>query len=239
LRYGGRSGLTMASPFRQPDHTPREGLNYERLYDYRMRRVDSGRRQAIWREIAMHVYREMGSPKRLLDPAAGRGEFICAVPAEERWAVDLVPPARDFGPNVRMIVSDIFEAQLPEARFDGIFVSNFLEHLPTQDDVAAFLSRMHRCLAPGGVIAILGPNFKYCGAAYFDCADHVLALTHISVAEHLYAAGLAPREIYPRFLPFSFRGLLPASPSLTRAYLRTPIAWQVLGKQYLLYADRV
>jgi len=149
-----------------------------------------------------------------------------------------VAHAQDYGPGVRTIISDIFDADLPEGRFDGIFVSNFLEHLATQDAVAAFLDRMYRCTAPGGVITILGPNFKYCGNEYFDCADHVLALTHISVAEHLYAAGFTPREVLPRFLPFSFRGILPASPSLTRAYLRMPLAWRILGKQFLIHASR-
>ncbi len=234
----------MASPFPrpdqpdQPDQSDRQGHNYERLYQYRMRHVDPAKRRAIWREIAMFLYRQMGSPARVLDPAAGHGEFISAIPAEERWAVDLVPHSQGYGPGVRTIISDIFQADLPEAKFDGIFVSNFLEHLSTQDDVATFLDRMHRCMAPGGVITILGPNFKYCGAEYFDCADHVLALTHVAVAEHLYSAGFLPRDICSRFLPFSFRGLLPASPRLTRAYLQAPLAWRVLGKQYLLHAER-
>jgi hypothetical protein len=32
----------------------------------------------------------MEAPQRVLDPAAGRGEFITAVPAAERRGVDLV-----------------------------------------------------------------------------------------------------------------------------------------------------
>jgi hypothetical protein len=228
----------MTSMLQRPEQHARSGINYERLYEYRMRRVDPSKRRAIWREIANHLYREMGSPACVLDPAAGHGEFISAIPAEERWAVDIVAHAQNYGPGVRTVISDIFDAELPDNHFDGIFVSNFLEHLATQDSVADFLDRMFKCASPGGVITILGPNFKYCGAEYFDCADHVLALTHVSVAEHLYAAGFVPRAVYPRFLPFSFRGVLPASPTLTRAYLQTPLAWKVLGKQYLLHAGR-
>jgi hypothetical protein len=80
----------------------------------------------------------------------------------------------------------------------------------------------------------MGPNFRYCARWYFDCADHTLALTHVAVAEHLYAAGFTVTEVVAKFLPYSFRGRLPASPALTRAYLRHPLLWRLLGKQFLV-----
>jgi hypothetical protein len=97
---------------------------------------------------------------------------------------------------------------------------------------------MHAVAAPGGRIAVMGPNFRYCAREYFDCADHAVALTHVAAAEHLYAAGFEPTRIVPRFLPYSFRGRLPSTPRLTRLYLRTPAAWRVLGKQFLVLARR-
>jgi hypothetical protein len=69
---------------------------------------------------------------------------------------------------------------------------------------------------------------------YFDCADHILALTHVAVAEHLHAAGFSVSTVISRFLPYSFRGRFPASPALTRSYLRHPVLWRMLGKQYLV-----
>jgi hypothetical protein len=33
-----------------------------------------------------------------------------------------------------------------------------------------------------------------------------LALTHVAIEEHLYAAGFVPTKTVPRFLPYSFRG---------------------------------
>jgi hypothetical protein len=59
------------------------------------------------------------------------------------------------------------------------------------------------------------------------------------VKEHLYAAGFEVESVAPRFLPFSFRGLLPPSPRLTKTYLHTPALWPVLGKQFLLIARKV
>jgi len=217
---------------------PGAGLNYERLYAYRFRDVDQAARQAVWREIARYVHERMGAPERVLDPAAGRGEFITAVPAAERWGVDLVRQGDIEAAGVRMIIGDVMDADLPEGHFDGVFVSNFLEHLPSQDAVGAALGKLRGAMAPGGRIAVMGPNFRYCAREYFDCADHTVALTHVSMAEHLYAAGFEISAVIPRFLPYSFRGLLPPSPALTSAYLRTPALWRVLGKQFLLVARK-
>jgi hypothetical protein len=214
-------------------------VNYQRLYEYRFRDVDQAARRAVWREIAPYVHEQLGRPDRVLDPAAGRGEFINAVPAADRWAVDQVAYAEGtYEPNVRAIVSDVFKAELPLGYFGGVFVSNFLEHLLTQEAVAAFLRRMHAAMADAGRIAIMGPNFRYCSREYFDMADHTLALTHRAITEHVYAAGFEPVRVEPRFLPYSFTGRLPASPGLTRRYLRTPLAWKLLGKQFLVVARR-
>jgi Methyltransferase domain len=214
------------------------GLNYERLYAYRFRDVDQAGREAVWREIARYVHTRMGAPRCVLDPAAGRGEFITAVPAAERWGVDLVKQADLESAGVRMIIADIMDAELPESYFDGVFLSNFLEHLPSQDAVADVLGKLRAAMVPGGRIAIIGPNFRYCAREYFDCADHTVILTHVAAAEHLYAAGFEVETVIPRFLPFSFRGLLPPSPRLTSTYLATPALWRVLGKQFFLIARK-
>lgn len=212
-----------------------ERMNYQRLYEYRFRNVDQGARVAVWREIAAYIYEQLGRPDVVLDPAAGRGEFINAVPARERWAVDRVVYSEGtYAPGIRAVIADALEADLPPAHFEGIFVSNFLEHLPTQETVATFLERMHDAMAPGGRIAIMGPNFRYCAPNYFDMADHTLILTHLAVKEHLYAAGFEPVNVAPRFLPYSFTGRLPPSPTLIRYYLRMPLAWRLLGQQFLV-----
>ena len=214
-------------------------MNYQRLYEYRFAEIDQTARAAVWNEIAGSIYELLGSPQKVLDPAAGRGEFINAVPAPERWAVDRVAYAEGtYAPDIRSLVCDVFDAELPVEHFDAVWVSNFLEHLTTQESVALFLERMHAMTAPGGRIAIMGPNFRYCSKEYFDMADHTLIFTHRAIAEHLYAAGFWPERIEPRFLPYSFTGRLPPSAALTRLYLRTPVAWRALGKQFLVVGRR-
>jgi hypothetical protein len=214
-------------------------MNFERLYEYRFRDIDQSDRRAVWKPIARHVYEELGRPHRILDPAAGLGEFISNVPSPERWALDQAAyPEAEGMEGVKMIIADVMDADLPKEHFDGVFVSNLLEHLKDQPAVYEFLTRIRESVRPGGMIAIMGPNIRYCAKEYWDCADHEVALTHVAVEEHLYMAGFEPQKTIPRFLPYSFRSRLPASAGLTAAYLRFKPAWSLLGKQFLVTARR-
>src|SRR5215475_1648183 len=150
-------------PGSMPVGTPRAaGMNYERMYEYRFRHVDQASRQAVWQEIAKYLHGRMGTPRCVLDPAAGRGEFITAVPAAERWGVDLVRQGDLESAGVKMIIADIMDAELPQDYFDGVFLSNFLEHLQDQNAVAVVLGKLLDAMRPGGQLAIMGPNFRYC-----------------------------------------------------------------------------
>ena len=188
-------------------------------------------------EIAEQLYWWLGQPQCVLDPAAGRGEFINAIPARERWVIDAVEHDEAFlDDGVKILVGDALTLPLPEAHFDGVFVSNLLEHFVSQEDVGRFLVRLRHAMMPGARVAVLGPNFRYCAREYFDCADHTLALTHRAVEEHLYSAGFEIERLVPRYLPYSFRSRFPRAPWLVRAYLHAPPVWRLLGKQFLVIA---
>ena len=218
---------------------PEPGIQFARLYEYRFRHVDQAARQGVWNEIAHYVYEALGSPERVLEPGAGRCEFINAIPAAERWIVDTIDLSEaSAAPGVRAIIGDARDVELPANHFDATFVSNLLEHFTSQAEIGTFLTKLYGALAPGGRIAVLGPNFKYCMREYFDCADHTLALTHIAVAEHLYAAGFVLERSTPRFLPYSVRGRFPHAPWLVRTYLKIPLAWRIVGKQFLVIARK-
>ena len=209
-------------------------LNLDRIYAYRFRDIDQAARSDVWSEIASYVYERLGRPARVLDPAAGKVEFIAHCPAVDRWAVDMVDHGLTQLSDVTVRIAPIWQADLPRGSFDAIFVSNLLEHLASPDEIADFLALMRELLRPGGTIAVMGPNFRYCQDEYFDCADHVLALTHVAVAEHLYGAGFEVSSVTSRFLPYSFRSRLPSSRGLTRAYLKMPVLWRLLGKQFFV-----
>jgi ubiquinone/menaquinone biosynthesis C-methylase UbiE len=198
------------------------------------------KKKLIWTEIAHFIHQQLNKPNIVLDPAGGLCEFINAVPAGEKWAIDLNEAFLDANalPEVKKIIGNNLEVDIPDNYFEGVFISNFLEHLHSQEEVALFLGRMYSSIKPGGRIAIIGPNFKYTYKEYFDFADHTVILSELGVAEHLYGAGFKILKIYPRFLPLSFRGKLPVNRFLASMYLKMPFAWRFLGKQFLLVAEK-
>ena len=211
-------------------------MDLDRIYAYRFKNVDHVKRNMVWEEVAAFMYKALGAPERVLDPAAGMCEFINNIPAKERWAVDMNGPflSAHAQEGIHQVVADTLIADLPKDHFDAVFISNFLEHLHSQEEVAAFLSKMHGHLRKGGRIAVMGPNFKYVYKEYFDFADHTVVLSELGVAEHLYGAGFEVETIHPRFLPLSFRGGLPVNRTLVRSFLAMPWAWRFFGKQFLL-----
>jgi SAM-dependent methyltransferase len=213
-------------------------MNLGRSYDYRFRDVNQDDRQLVWNEIAKFVYEQMDRPAKILDPAAGRCEFLRALPAAEKWAIDSTEQPGQTGDRIKMIYADTLSAELPQDYFDGIFISNFLEHLPDHPTVARFLEKMWGALAPGGRIAILGPNFRHCVKEYFDFSDHIVPLTDVAVKEFMYGAGFEITAAHAQFLPLSFRSRLPASARMARLYLNLPLAWKFFGKQFLLFGKK-
>ena len=95
------------------------GIDYQRLYAYRFRDVDQASRQAVWAEITAYVHRRIRAPAKVLHPAAGRCEFINAISAAERWAVDTVDHGEFRDSDVKVIIDNILGAELPLAYFDG------------------------------------------------------------------------------------------------------------------------
>lgn len=138
--------------------------------------------------------------------------------------------------GVHVQIAPIERAELPADHFDLILLSNFLEHFESPAAVARILTRMRALLRPGGRLIVMGPNFRYSFREYYDCVDHVLPLTHRSVAEHLHGAGPTVNEVVPRFLPYSFRDLASAPAWMIRGYFACP---PVFGQQFLVSAIRV
>lgn len=213
-------------------------MNYEKLYSFRFRDVNQKSRKIVWDEIAKYISTRSDHPSRVLDPACGNGEFINSCLANDKWAVDIGGGGSELHPNITFIGESFFDATLPEKYFDLIFMSNILEHMDSQAMVNKFLQKAFMLLRPGGLAIVMGPNFKYCAKEYFDCADHTVILTHLSVEEHLIAADFELISSTARFLPFSFRSRLPSTKITTRWYLKANWLWSLFGKQFLVVAKR-
>jgi SAM-dependent methyltransferase len=142
------------------------------------------------------------------------------------------------GPDVHFVQVDgmHLSSALPKDHFDVVFVSNYLEHLSSSDDVIAQLREIRSVLKPDGRLIVLQPNVRYVGAAYWDFIDHRVALTERSLIEAAHAAGYRVERVIPRFLPYTTKSRIPSSSWLVRTYLRLPLAWRLMGKQTLLVA---
>lgn len=215
-------------------------MNYQRIYEYRFKSVNSGQKNIVWKEIATFIHNETNNPKTILDPAGGMCEFINNITAEEKWTIDLNEEfiKKYVDDNIKVLIGDNKSISLPSDYFELVFISNFLEHLNSQQEVADFLTKMFECVKPNGCLVLMGPNFKYAYKEYFDFADHTVCLSETGAAEHLVGAGFDIVKVFPRFLPLSFRGNLPINKFLVRTYLKLPFAWRFFGKQFLIFAQK-
>jgi 2-polyprenyl-3-methyl-5-hydroxy-6-metoxy-1,4-benzoquinol methylase len=218
-------------------------LDLERIYQYRFDGISAATKAAVWRRIASWILRDAiycrsGELVRsILDPACGEGEFLnaCCNRGLHLSGCDLRPRSALLSPEVQFHQGKFQEISL-EKSYDLIWISNLLEHLPSPEAVQSFLSGCRATLTPGGIITIMGPNIKYCAEDYWDFADHLLPLSHLTVLEHLISAGLEIVAVQDRFLPYSFRSRLPTHPRLVQLYLNSSWAWPWLGKQFLIRA---
>jgi SAM-dependent methyltransferase len=119
---------------------------------------------------------------------------------------------------------------------DIVFVSNFFEHLPDKATLLKTIAETRRVLRPGGRLLVLQPNITAIGHAYWDFADHHIALNDRSLTEAVRMVGLRVTEVIPRFLPYTTRSRIPQHPVLVRAYLACRPLWWLMGGQTWLVA---
>jgi ubiquinone/menaquinone biosynthesis C-methylase UbiE len=208
-----------------------------RLYRNRFRPDELPRRMAVWKALCSGFFQPLIGPDRIvLDLACGYGEFINNISAQKKYAVDLNPDARGhLGKDVEFCLGRADAvAAVPDGAVDVVFASNFLEHLRTKDECDAVLAEILRMLSPGGRFIVMGPNIRYLAAEYWDFYDHYLPLSHLSLAEGLAQAGFDVEQVIARFLPYTTRSALPQHPALVALYLKVPLVWRALGKQFLL-----
>jgi SAM-dependent methyltransferase len=208
-----------------------------KLYRFRFREADRAGKMRIWKTLCEHFFQPLiGEDRVIVDLACGYGEFINNIRGKKKYAVDLNPDARanvaddvEFCPARADAMSAIHGDSI-----DVVFASNFLEHLHNKEECDAVLAEVRRILRPGGRFVIMGPNIRYLAAEYWDFYDHCLPLSHLSLQEGLVQADYEIERVVPRFLPYTTRSRLPQHPALIAIYLKTPMIWRLLGKQFLV-----
>jgi SAM-dependent methyltransferase len=117
--------------------------------------------------------------------------------AGQVYAVDICDQTRKALPaNVKLVVSDGREIDVPEGSVDLAFSDQLMEHLHPED-ARTQLASVHRALKPGGVYVCITPNRLYGPSdisAYFDdvaSGFHLREYTVFEVRRVLEEAGFS------------------------------------------------
>lgn len=209
------------------------------LYESRFAYNERAQKDAVWTEIGRYLERYL-VPGPVLDIGADIGYFVKNIRADERWATDIRDLSTEYPDDIRFVLADglRLDEALPAGHFANVFMSNYLEHLPSPDSVVQQLRVAAKLLRAGGRLIVLQPNIRFVGGRYWDFIDHRVALTDESLVEAASLARFRTFALVPRFLPYSTKSRLPKHRLLVRGYLRFPLAWRVLGRQTLYVGER-
>lgn len=212
------------------------------LYRHRFSTDELPAKNRIWQVLCSQYFQPLigRDDATILDLACGYGEFINNIRAGQKLAIDLNPDSPSaVGKDVEFhAVPSTALAPIATCSVDVVFTSNFFEHLPDKAALSTTLREVHRVLKPGGKIIAMGPNIRYVPGAYWDFIDHHLPLSERSLCEALALENLEPIQVIDRFLPYTTQSKLPKGPAFVRAYLAFPLAWRLLGKQFLVVARK-
>ncbi len=217
-------------------------LKNELQQAYALRFANQARyRDAVWKVLIRHFFQEfIPRGATLLDLGCGWGEFVNNIVAGKKYGMDLNPDAHNrLAGDVELLEQDCSQKwPLPPESLDCVFTSNFFEHLRTKDDLRRTVLQIHRCLRPGGRLICMGPNIRCLPGVYWDFWDHYLPLTERSLRELLELLDFKIERCVARFLPYRMSGRRPAALPLVRIYLKLPLVWPIMGKQFLIIATK-
>ncbi len=214
--------------------------NIKNLYKERFKETLSQKIE-IWKVLCRSFFQKhIREEWDIVDIGAGYCEFINNIKANKKYAFDINEDTVKFA-NSDVKVFDLSHnnlSPLTDSSVDIVFISNFLEHLKTKDEIINILYEAFRVLKANGKIMVLQPNIKYACKEYWDFFDHYIPLSDNSIAEALQLTGFNIELLLPKFLPYTSKNKLPRSGFLIMLYLKVPLAWKILGKQVFIIASK-
>jgi SAM-dependent methyltransferase len=198
-------------------------------------------RRKVWNVLVPSFFQKyVARGDAVLDLGCGYGEFINTIRCGQKFAMDLNPDAPKYlDSSVRFLEQDCSSRwQVEDASLQVVFSSNFFEHLPDKAALGRTLDEIYRCLAVGGKLIAMGPNIKHLPGKYWDFWDHHLPLTETSLSEGLSNRGFEIVTRIGKFLPYTMVDQREYPDILLKLYLHFSIAWQILGKQFLIIAAK-
>jgi SAM-dependent methyltransferase len=198
-------------------------------------------RSAIWAVLVRGFFQAwIRRSDTVVDLGCGYGEFLNSVRAARRIGVDLNPDSASMlEPGIEFHQGRADDLGfLEDASVDVVFTSNLLEHLRSKEEVERTIAAVRRVLKPGGHLIAMGPNIRFVPGDYWDFWDHTVPISDRSLTELLQSSDFEIVESYDRFLPYTSSSPLPQAPILVHLYLRSRMAWPILGKQFVIRARK-
>jgi ubiquinone/menaquinone biosynthesis C-methylase UbiE len=214
-----------------------------KLYRERFETAETiSKKNKLWKVLCNEFFQKFVPPdSTVLDIGAGYCEFINNINAKQKYAVDMNPDIIKFAnKDVKIYTGSANDLVfLPDNSIDVIFMSNFLEHLRTKEDILLIFSAIHRVSKPAGSLMILQPNIRYAYKNYWDFFDHHLPISDKSLVEALAITGFKIKTLYPQFLPYTTKSKLPQSSLLVKLYIRMPFMWHIFGQQVFVQSQKL
>ena len=217
------------------------GEEFRKIYQRRFAGADRQDKAAVWKVLVECFFqRWIGADEVVLDLGCGFGEFLNHLRCRRKIAVDMDPSGAEYlHAGAEFHAGDVCDLGfLPDASVTTVFTSNLMEHLPDKAAVERMLREVHRVLKPAGQLIAMGPNLRCLPGRYWDFWDHLVPITHVALVEILELLGFRIVQCVPRFLPYTTCSRFPRSAWLVRLYLKLRPAWALVGRQFLIRAQK-
>lgn len=211
-------------------------MEIEKLYQDRFKNKKQ-ERDIIWQILCKYYFQRFIKPNDVvLDLGAGYCEFINNIICGEKFAIDINSEINSFASKTtKCIVADCVNLKMfSNNYFDVIFISNFLEHLPSKKHLLDMLIEVKRVLKNKSSVLILSPNILYVKEHYWDFLDHNIPLTHLAIKELLEMNGFQVIKMESKFLPYTMLSHIPKKRWIIKTYLKMTFLWKIFGKQMFI-----
>jgi SAM-dependent methyltransferase len=203
---------------------------------YQTRYAFNKGRKEVWKAICQYLSRYISPQSSVLEIGSGYCDLINNIDAKSKVAIDFDINSKQYcDPNVTFLHIKVTEMEFEENSFDIVLASNLFEHL-NDSDLEILTSKIYKSLKQTGKLILIQPNYYYAYRTYWDDFTHIKAFSHVSLPDFLITKGFKILKTEKKFLPFSFKSLLPKSHFLTKLYLKS--FWRPFAKQMLIIAEK-
>jgi SAM-dependent methyltransferase len=214
--------------------------NLAQIYEKRFSGHENYRNR-VWKILINDFFsNRISTTDHILDLGCGYGEFINNTKCDVRHAMDLNPKTKSLlDKEIIFHQQDCSESwKIDPNSLDLVFTSNFFEHLRNKESLNRTMGEIKMALKPGGRLIAMGPNISILKGRYWDFWDHHVALSDQSLCELLEIHDFTVEQSYSKFLPYNMVRVKERPLFLVSLYLRFPILWKLIGKQFLLVAKK-